>query len=57
MIKYIPHAAVAAGLPESKVAGLMAVVSGGPSALKSYSPDVVVAVEAALGQAYCKAIL
>ncbi|CAG8047990.1 unnamed protein product [Penicillium nalgiovense] len=53
---YVPSAAVSAGLPESKVTGLMAVVSQGSAAMKSYSPAVVAAAEAALSQAYCKAI-
>lgn len=57
MTKYIPSAAIAAGLDESKVADLMAVVSGGASALKEYSPAVATAAEAALSHAYCKAIL
>jgi hypothetical protein len=54
---YVPSAIVAAGLPESKVSDLMSVVSQGAAAMKSYSPAVVAAAEAALGQAYCKAIL
>ncbi|KAJ5470745.1 hypothetical protein N7530_008102 [Penicillium desertorum] len=53
---YVPSAAVSAGLPESKVTDLMAVVSQGAAAMKSYSPAVVAAAEAALSQAYCKAI-
>ncbi|KAJ6128223.1 hypothetical protein N7471_009440 [Penicillium samsonianum] len=53
---YVPSAAISAGLPESKVADLMAVVSQGATAMKSYSPVVVAAAEAALSQAYCKAI-
>lgn len=57
MTTYIPSAAVAAGLEESKVADLMSVVTGGASALKEYSPAVAAAAEAALGHAYCKAIL
>lgn len=57
MTKYIPAAATAAGLPESKVSSLMTAVSQGTSALKPFSPAVAAAAEAALGQAYCKAIL
>ncbi|KAJ5199457.1 Major facilitator superfamily domain general substrate transporter [Penicillium cf. griseofulvum] len=53
---YVPSAAVSAGLPVSKVTDLMAVVSEGAAAMKSYSPVVVAAAEAALSQAYCKAI-
>ncbi|KAJ6186212.1 Major facilitator superfamily domain general substrate transporter [Penicillium mononematosum] len=53
---YVPSAAISAGLPESKVTDLMAVVSKGAAAMKSYSPAVVAAAEAALSQAYCKAI-
>ncbi|KAJ5360074.1 Major facilitator superfamily domain general substrate transporter [Penicillium concentricum] len=36
---------------------LMVVASQGAAAMKSYSPAVVAVVEAALSQAYCKAIL
>ncbi|KAJ5518785.1 Major facilitator superfamily domain general substrate transporter [Penicillium expansum] len=43
-------------LPESKIPDLMAVVSQGAAAMISYTPAVVVAAEAALSQAYCKAI-
>jgi hypothetical protein len=57
MMEYIPSAVIAAGLDESKVAKLMTVVSGGAAALKEYSPAVAAAAEAALGDAYCKAIL
>ncbi|KAJ5958950.1 uncharacterized protein N7479_006100 [Penicillium vulpinum] len=53
---YVPSAAISAGLPESKIAELMRVVSQGPAAMISYSPAVVAAAEAALSQAYCKAI-
>jgi hypothetical protein len=35
----------------------MTAVAQGASALKSYSPAVAAAAEAALSQAYCKAIL
>ncbi|KAJ5698367.1 hypothetical protein N7462_000372 [Penicillium macrosclerotiorum] len=56
MNEYIPKAVVAAGLDESKVTGLMAVVSGGASALTSYSSVVASAAETALADAYCKAI-
>lgn len=57
MMKYIPSAVTAAGLDESKVEELMGVVSGGAAALKDYSPAVAAAAEAALANAYCKAIL
>ncbi|KAK4870079.1 hypothetical protein LT330_005133 [Penicillium expansum] len=53
---YVPSAAISAGLPDSKIPDLMAVVSQGAAAMKSYTPAVVVAAEAALSQAYCKAI-
>ncbi|BCS23521.1 peroxiredoxin prx5 [Aspergillus puulaauensis] len=56
MMKYIPAAVTAAGLDESKVEELMGVVSGGAAALKDYSPAVAAAAEAALANAYCKAI-
>ncbi|KAL4989900.1 fungal trichothecene efflux pump [Aspergillus falconensis] len=56
MTKYIPSAVIAAGLDESKVADLMAVVTGGPSALEGYTPAVAAAAEDALSHAYCKAI-
>ncbi|KAJ5523217.1 peroxiredoxin prx5 [Penicillium frequentans] len=56
MEKFIPAAVTAAGLSEPKVEGLMSVVSGGASALTSYSPAVAAAAEAALSDAYCKAI-
>jgi hypothetical protein len=54
---YVPTASIAAGLPESEVKDLMSVVSQGATAMKAYSPAIVAAAEAALGQAYCKAIL
>ncbi|KAJ5874568.1 uncharacterized protein N7529_002998 [Penicillium soppii] len=53
---YVPTASIAAGLPESEVKDLMSVVSQGATAMKAYSPAIVAAAEAALGQAYCKAI-
>ncbi|KAJ5709230.1 hypothetical protein N7493_010564 [Penicillium malachiteum] len=56
MDKYIPDAVTSAGLSESKVTGLMSVVSGGASALTSYSPAVASAAVKALEHAYCKAI-
>ncbi|OJJ08499.1 hypothetical protein ASPVEDRAFT_57577 [Aspergillus versicolor CBS 583.65] len=56
MMKYIPPAVTAAGLDEGKVEELMGVVSGGAAALKDYSPAVAAAAEAALANAYCKAI-
>jgi hypothetical protein len=55
--EYIPKAVIAAGLPESEVPDLMAVVTGGASALADYSPAVAAAAQAALSDAYCKAIL
>ncbi|KAJ6021890.1 hypothetical protein N7540_007394 [Penicillium herquei] len=56
MDRYIPDAVTAAGLSDSKVTGLMSVVSGGASALSSYSPAVASAAVKALEHAYCKAI-
>ncbi|KAL3484720.1 fungal trichothecene efflux pump [Aspergillus germanicus] len=56
MTEYIPKAVIAAGLDESDVADLMAVVSGGASALGDYAPAVAAAAQAALSDAYCKAI-
>ncbi|KAJ5590769.1 hypothetical protein N7450_004741 [Penicillium hetheringtonii] len=56
MTKYIPSAAIAAGLDESKVPDLMTAASSGAAALSKYSPAVAAAAEAALGNAYCKAI-
>ncbi|KAJ5775874.1 uncharacterized protein N7511_000885 [Penicillium nucicola] len=53
---YVPSAAISAGLPESKTADIVAAVVQGASALKSYSPAVAAAAEAALSQAYCKAM-
>ncbi|CAG7921994.1 unnamed protein product [Penicillium olsonii] len=53
---YVPSAATGAGLPESKVTGLMSVVAQGAAAMKEYSPAVVAAAQVALSQAYCKAI-
>lgn len=55
--QYIPIAAVAAGLPESQVPALMHAVSEGTSALSKYSPAIVIDAEAALSNAYCKAML
>ena len=54
---YVPSAAIKAGLSESKVTDLLSVVAQGAAAMKAYSPAVVTAAEAALSQAYCKAIL
>lgn len=54
---YVPSAAIKAGLSESKVTDLMSVVAQDAAAMKAYSPAVVAAAEAALSQAYCKAIL
>lgn len=54
---YVPSAAIKAGLSESKVTDLLSVVAQGAAAMKAYSPAVVAAAEAALSQAYCKAIL
>ncbi|KAJ5909066.1 hypothetical protein N7495_001748 [Penicillium taxi] len=56
MTEYIPPAVTAAGLPESKIEGIMTAVTSGASALKSYSPAVAAAAEAALNDAYCKTI-
>ena len=55
--QYIPSAAVAAGLPESQVTVLMHAVSEGTSTLSKYSPAIAASAEAALRNAYCKAIL
>jgi hypothetical protein len=57
MTEYIPKAVIAAGLDESEVPDLMAVVTGGAAALADYTPAVAAAAEAALSDAYCKAIL
>jgi hypothetical protein len=57
MTEYIPKAVIAAGLPESDVPDIMAVVTGGASALADYTPAVAAAAQAALSDAYCKAIL
>ncbi|KAL4923158.1 uncharacterized protein BDV17DRAFT_296621 [Aspergillus undulatus] len=56
MTEYIPRAVIAAGLDESQVPDLMAVVTGAASALSDYSPAVSAAAQAALADAYCKAI-
>ncbi|KAL4880654.1 fungal trichothecene efflux pump [Aspergillus karnatakaensis] len=56
MEEYIPKAVVAAGLEETRVAELMAVVSGGAAALADYSPAVATAAVDALNDAYCQAI-
>ncbi|KAL2793082.1 fungal trichothecene efflux pump [Aspergillus keveii] len=56
MTEYIPKAVIAAGLDESEVPDLMAVVTGGAAALAEYSPAVAAAAQAALSDAYCKAI-
>lgn len=55
--RYVPPAVTAAGLPTSQVAALIKASAEGASALKSYSPAVAAAAEAALGRAYCKAML
>lgn len=55
-MRYVPAAAIGAGLPESEVPDLMAAAAQGAAALSSYSPAVASAAEAALGNAYCKAI-
>lgn len=57
MTKYIPSATIAAGLDKSKVPDIMTAAASGAAALKEYSPAVAAAAEAALGHAYCKAIL
>ncbi|KAJ6117927.1 hypothetical protein N7523_005678 [Penicillium sp. IBT 18751x] len=54
--QYIPSAAMAAGLPESQVTALMAAVSEGTTALSVYGPAIAADAEAALSEAYCKAI-
>ncbi|KAI9741405.1 MAG: peroxiredoxin prx5 [Cirrosporium novae-zelandiae] len=53
LAKLVPKAAIAAGLPESKVTDLMSAV--GTSALSTtYSSKVVAAVDMAVKNAYCK---
>lgn len=54
---YVPAAATGAGLPESKVPSIVADLAQGAAAMKSYSPAVAAAAQAALSHAYCKAIL
>jgi hypothetical protein len=57
-VKLVPQAAVAAGLPESKLADLMTAVASSPATLsQSFSAAVATAALDALNQAYCKAIL
>ncbi|KAJ5179214.1 Major facilitator superfamily domain general substrate transporter [Penicillium capsulatum] len=55
-MKYVPAAATSAGLDESKVPDLLTDVAQGAAAMKAYSPAVAAAAQAALSNAYCKAI-
>lgn len=54
--KLVPKAATAAGLAENKVTEMIAAI-GTPTFVKTYSPEVVAAVTAAMNEVYCKGIL